>query len=289
MVGEHGPHVGDGQHPCDYCSEGGLPVVDLTPSPGPAIAGLPPDELPRRSTRQHPKAMLVPHRFPQQRRSIGHDKPRCLHGIFRTEVSPVPHLTSQVDDECKRFLRRAWVLGPQRRLSVGSQPPECYPPASPLVRRHPPVTGDVRARPGQLCELSDLVQHQARVGWLRRSSLYVRAAAPNPSSTGSTAPSAARPRPAMTAWRRTLPGSSAWQACQQMLGPSRQPGVPEDPRRTGTTHMPAADGLELPFPGRPGRRILPARVSAQHLDTEGTLTGAAKFNHCSTVPTPVNS
>jgi hypothetical protein len=50
-----------------------------------------------------------------------------------------------------------------------------------------------------------------------------------------------------------------------------------------------ADGLELRSRGRHVRSILPARVSAHHLDAKATPSGAANFNHCSTAPTPVNS
>lgn len=44
--------------------------------------------------------------------------------------------------------------------------------------------------------------------------------------------------------RRTLPGSSAWQACHQMLGPRRQTRNQKPHRWTGTSRTPEGEGLE---------------------------------------------
>jgi hypothetical protein len=98
-VGEPDPHVGDPQHLREYAGQRGFLLADPTaPAAGPAVAGLPPDELRCRAFRESSKPVLGLQRGPQQRRRVLHHKPCRLHGVLGAEVVVVTHLAGQIDE-----------------------------------------------------------------------------------------------------------------------------------------------------------------------------------------------
>lgn len=197
--------------------------------------------------------MPSPHRFPQQRRSIGHDKPRRLNRVLRTETAPIPHLTGQIDDQRERFLRLTWssARSADWASAASRRNVTCRRVCSfGDTRRSPAISEPARASPTNSLTSSSTRPGAGGCAALWRS-VSAESSSPSMRSRSCADPQVQvpqhLPQPVLVMrghlGGRTLRRSSAWQACHQMLGPRRQ-ARRQKPSRAGTSRMPEGDGLE---------------------------------------------